>query len=509
MQVVAKDSLSALKNGSDIRGIASSTSDLKVNLTPEAMKGIAQGLLFFIRQTKESQYQAGDLVVGIGCDSRLSGPQLKAILIDEWVDQGVSVIDFGLATTPAMFMSTQFPQFRCDLAVMLTASHLPYYYNGVKVFTQVGGVESHDIQTILAHPEKLPGNHRIGASVSADLLGPYAQDLVNKIRQGTQLTEPYPLQGWKIVVDAGNGAGGFFAENVLRELGADISGSQFLTPDGHFPNHIPNPDNQEAMASLLRAVEAHQADLGVIFDTDVDRSAVVTKAGKLLNRNNLIAVLSQMILQEHPKTSIVTNSPTSEHLQTFIEALGGHQVRYISGYRNVINKAIALNQAGTDCQLAIETSGHAAFKENYFLDDGAYVIAKILMLLPSLQKAGRTLDELISTLKQPVETIEIRFKLEEINYRQLGERVIAALAGIQEVGWQVDENNHEGIRFKVRGNYGSGWFLLRLSLHEPLLVLQVENDVLGKNRLVLARIQKFLVNYPNVNQEKLALALNH
>lgn len=157
-----------------------------------------------------------------------------------------------------------------------------------------------------------------------------------------------------------------FAEQVLVPLGADTNGSQFLEPDGHFPNHIPNPDNKEAMASIMEAVLREQADLGIIFDTDVDRSAVVTKSGQPLNRNNMIAVLSKIVLSEHPAASIVTNSPTSTHLKTFIESLGGHQVRYISGYRNVINKAIALNEKGINAQLAIETSGHAAFKENYF-----------------------------------------------------------------------------------------------------------------------------------------------
>lgn len=123
----------------------------------------------------------------------------------------------------------------------------------------------------------------------------------------------------------------------------------------------------------------------------------------------MIAVLSKIILAEHPGTRIVTNSPTSNHLKTFIEALGGQQVRYISGYRNVINKAIELNEAGLDTQLAIETSGHAAFKENFFLDDGAYVIAKLLMMLPQLQQQGTTLDELIAALQQPAETQELRF----------------------------------------------------------------------------------------------------
>ncbi len=107
---------------------------------------------------------------------------------------------------------------------------------------------------------------------------------------------------------------------MLAELGADTTGSQFLDPDGTFPNHVPNPDNKEAMESIRQAVLKQGADLGIIFDTDVDR-ALVTKSGEILNRNNLIAVLSQIVLAEHPGTSIVTNSPTTEHLKVFIESL--------------------------------------------------------------------------------------------------------------------------------------------------------------------------------------------
>lgn len=257
------------------------------------------------------------------------------------------------------------------------------------------------------------------------------------------------------------------------------------------------------MASIKQAVLKVQADLGVIFDTDVDRSAVVTKSGALLNRNNLIAVLSRIILAEHPHTRIVTNSPTTNHLKVFIESLGGKQVRYVSGYRNVINKAIELNEQGLDTQLAIETSGHAAFKENYFLDDGAYVIAKILMLLPKLKENRQTLDDLISELKQPVETKELRFKLEVENYRQLGEQVIKDLANYSVPGWTIDPENEEGIRYTLTAPYGEGWFLLRMSLHEPLLVLQVENDLPNQIKPVLIEIQKFLNNYAQVNQAKL------
>lgn len=489
------NSLLELKNGSDIRGIAISTADHKANLTTASTTEIAYGLVNWFR----SQTTKNVITLGIGRDSRISGPDLTAALKDVFLSHGIQVIDFGLATTPAMFMATQFPQFNCDFAIMLTASHLPYYYNGIKLFSKSGGAEKSDIEYILTHTD-LEAKSEYGKVQEADLLTPYSKDLVAKIRSEKSDTLQ-PLAGMKIILDAGNGAGGFFAEKVLKPLGADITGSQFLEPDGHFPNHIPNPDNKEAITSIRNAVLAEKADLGIIFDTDVDRSAVITKAGNVLNRNNLIAVLSTILLKESPGATIVTNSPTSDHLKDFIEAHGGRQARYISGYRNVINKAIELNQDGVDCPLAIETSGHAAFRENYFLDDGAYVIAKILTLLPSLQASGQTLDDLIADLKQPAETLELRFPLKGDDYRNAGMKVIEGLADFVATipGWTVNPENEEGLRISMSAPFGSGWVLLRMSLHEPLLVLQIENDELGHNPQVLEKLKHFFKGYSEVD----------
>ncbi|MBP2100522.1 phosphohexomutase domain-containing protein [Enterococcus rivorum] len=502
--------LKALQNGSDIRGIAVEHENETANLTPKQVEKIAVGMVNWLRNKRElvSKHDAGNLKIGIGHDSRVTAESLKQALINGFIHQNIEVIDFGLATTPAMFMATKFPQYDCDAAIMITASHLPYYFNGLKLFTKSGGAEKEDIQYILEHTEseKYSG---IGSVTKTSILEDYANDLTDKVRKGMNTTETLPLAGFHIIVDAGNGAGGFFAEKVLGKLGANITGSQFLTPDGMFPNHIPNPDNKEAMESIKQAVLTNKADLGVIFDTDVDRSAVVDASGEVINRNNLIAVLATIVLEEHPGSSIVTNSPTSSHLKTFIESKGGKQVRYISGYRNVINKMIDLNNEGIETQLAIETSGHAAFKENYFLDDGAYVIAKILMLLPNLKKEGRTISDLIATLKQPVETKEVRFKILAENVKSYGKQIIQEMAIFIEKqnGMAIDPENHEGIRINVFDSYGSGWFLLRMSLHEPLLVLQVENDIEGKNQKVFQVLADFFNHYQELNLDKLEAIL--
>lgn len=495
-------SLQQLQNGSDIRGIAISTEEYTANLTIDAVTQITRGLLNWLLQdeTLKEKYYKQQLKIGVGRDSRLSGKTLADALIQEALNLGVNVINFEMATTPAMFMSTQYTEFACDAGIMITASHLPYYFNGIKIFNAKTGAEKADIAFILNHVTPV-SNHYTGQLETKTIIGTYANDLVHKIRLSTGLEKP--LADMKIILDAGNGAGGFFAEKVLKPLGADISGSQFLEPDGTFPNHIPNPDNKEAIESIKQAVLDHHADLGIIFDTDVDRSAVITKNGEVLNRNNAIAILSYIVLQDYPNTTIVTNSTTSDHLKTFIENLGGKQYKFINGYRNIINKGIELNDNGIPCYLSSETSGHTAFKENYFLDDGAYAVAKILMLLPKLKQENKTLEDLISTLVQPKETAEIRFKLEVSDYKVLGNHVLEKLAQANLDGLSINPDNQEGVRFNLDTPLPKGWYQLRMSLHEPLLVLQIELDEENRLQEPLSQLNDFLKQFEDVNRSQL------
>ena len=498
---MSKKQLKALINGSDIRGIAVMTEEHEANLEEDEVKRIATGFLKLLKIDKN--INENPIRIAVGFDSRITGPSIKDALTETFMKAGVKVLDAGLATTPAMFMATQFSDIDADAGIMITASHLPYFYNGLKFFTKTGGAEHEDMVKIVDYSDSEVISTKEGEIESIPLIHYYSKDMVRKIQEGSEMKKP--LDGLRIVLDAGNGAGGFFAKDVLEQLGADTTGSQFLDPDGHFPNHIPNPDNKEAMASIQKAVLENQADLGIIFDTDVDRAAVVDNTGQAINRNNLIAVLAHIVLEDEKGATIVTNSPTTSHLKTFINDLGGEQYRYISGYRNVINKAIDLNKEGVSTPLAIETSGHAAFRENYFLDDGAYVVAKILMLLPELNNEGKTLSDLIQTLKQPAEAQEVRFAIQKDNYQDYGNKVIEAMEIFvnQTDGLEVELDNEEGIRVNVSDPLGSGWFLLRMSLHEPLLVLQVENDVEGYNLQVFETLEEFFKEYDELNLEKL------
>lgn len=174
----------------------------------------------------------------------------------------------------------------------------------------------------------------------------------------------------QIIVNPGNGSGGFFTWNVLDKLGADTFGSLHLEPDGMFPNHIPNPEDPTAMSLTRTAVLRHRADLGIVFDTDVDRSGVVDSTGTAINGDRLIALMSAIVLREHPGTTIVTDARTSVALTDFITSRGGHHCLYRVGYRNVINKGMQLNRDGIETHLMMETTGHGSLRENYFLDDG-------------------------------------------------------------------------------------------------------------------------------------------
>jgi phosphomannomutase len=493
-----------LQNGSDIRGTAlEGIAGQSVNLTPEIAENIAAAFGIWLANKKRQPIPG--LKIAVGHDSRLSAPDLKGAIIQGLMKLGCNVSDCGLASTPAMFMTTVTQGYQYDGSIMITASHLPFNRNGMKFFIEAGGLEKQDITEILILAEQggfsLPQSP--GRVIQVDFMSVYADILVQKIRRAVNHPDnpAQPLRGFKIVVDAGNGAGGFFVDKVLKPLGAETSGSQFLDPDGYFPNHIPNPEDPAAMAAICQAVIKNKADFGVIFDTDVDRASAVDENGKEINRNRLIALISAIILEEHPGSTIVTDSITSSGLKTFIEKnLGGVHHRFKRGYKNVINEALRLNQAGggVESYLAIETSGHGALKENYFLDDGAYLIAKLLIKMAQMKlKDNRKIDSLIASLEEPLESKEFRLNIQEKDFRRYGENVIANLQSYvsQMPSWQIDPENYEGVRVSFGKNDGNGWFLLRLSLHDPLMPLNIESNSAGGVKKIVAALLPFLQKY--------------
>jgi len=410
-------------------------------------------------------------------------------------------------------MSTLFDGFKCDAGIMITASHLPFNRNGFKFFTIDGGLNKADITAVLTsaaeHAKGTAADCKCAdaqeccdasgeyAAEKADLMSAYCAHLRNIIIEGVGAGER-PLEGIKIVVDAGNGGGGFYATEVLAPLGADVSDSQFLEPDGMFPNHAPNPENKEAMKAITSKVLEVGADFGLIFDTDVDRSSAVDKNGREIARNGIVAMAAALVAEEHPGTTIVTDSITSRQLTEFIEKdLGLKHLRFKRGYKNVINKSIELNAEGIDSQLAIETSGHAALKENYFLDDGAYLATKIVIKAAKLNAEGQTLDSVIASLQDPADEKEIRIPIVCEEFGPYGDKLLADLEEFVKAtdGLSLEVPNYEGVRI----NFPDGWCLLRKSLHDPILPMNMAADTEGGCAAIQEVMAGFLAGYDQLD----------
>ena len=319
------------------------------------------------------------------------------------------------------------------------------------------------------------------------------REVKNGLPDSDVSTIPLPLAGLRIVLNSGHGAGGFFYE-VLRDLGADVASSFANEPDSNFPRGIPNPESDSMVEATREICEESNADIGVMLDTDADRCGFIVPRTVLpgsssdyqpLNRNRLIALLAHIFSESSPGCAIVTDSVTSEGLAKFITDVGLQHVRYLKGYANVIGKARELTESGrANAEVAIETSGHCAMKENGFLDDGTYTAVKVIGCLAKLArereagKGHKSLLDLISSLEELDEVRELRIRVTDGSL----ETTAAAFEEIVKVieksskeqtslGWAFDPENLEGVRART-GN--GGFFMLRKSLHDPILSLQVE-----------------------------------
>lgn len=498
---------SVLKSGSDVRGVAIGDDAV---LTAEVAHTLGRAFVAFL--AKRKNVPASQITVALGRDSRVSGPDLLAATAQGIAAAGADAHDYGMCTTPSMYMAILTEGFQPDGSIMVTASHHPWKLNGLKFFTEAGGLGFHELDDLLAMAQALPETESAvpGMVEQKPFLPRYIEHLRQLIIKGVNPDVSQPLLGLHVVVDAGNGAGGFYAD-MLKSLGAWIEGSQFLEPDGHFPNHVPNPENAEAMDSLATAVLRVGADVGVIFDADCDRAAIVEHTGKEINRNRLIAMISAILLEDDPGATIVTDSVTSSGLAEFIQNWGGVHYRYKRGYRNVIDEAVRLNEAGIDCPLAIETSGHAALRDNHFLDDGMYLVTLLLIKAMQLKQQGQELGTLLDGLKEPVESTEIRMKIRTKDFAQTGKALIEQVMeyATEHTDWHIAPDNREGVRisFDLSGGLNNGWFLLRLSVHDPVLPLNVESDVQGGVKAILEKLSAALGEQPDVDMSPLLQAL--
>lgn len=510
-----------LQNGSDIRGVACEGIEGEpISLTPEAARYI--GFAFAKMIADKTGKNISDVKISVGRDSRISGPMILKAFAEGVVFGGANVLDCGLSTTPAMFMSVIYEETACDGSCMCTASHLPFNRNGLKLFSKDGGFEKSDITTLLtlaasdevvSELSDLKASYNLEASGNPlvspakysvfNLIDLYSESLRRIIKDGVYSTDDFehPLKGLHIVVDAGNGSGGFFASKVLEPLGADISGSQFLEPDGYFPNHIPNPENKEAMAAICRATVSSKADMGIIFDTDVDRMSAVFSDGSPINRDACIALASAIIAPSHKEATVVTDSVTSDRLTDFLEnSLGLKHLPFKRGYKNVINKCKELNADNIDCPLAMETSGHGCMKENHYMDDGSYLAVKFITALAK----NKNLPLLIKDFKMKFSDKEVRFKIKDNNFAAYGEKVLEAFKK------EAVSKNYtlpvvfEGVRISfAKGSlsdaFKGGWIVLRASLHDPVMVLNMEAENDCDLKLIAGAVKDMLIPFKSLD----------
>ena len=390
---------------------------------------------------------------------------------------------------------------------MITASHLPEDKNGVKFFAKnIGGLSKSNIDELifLAQEEArswydmgiLPpssGNSGVFCSELVDFLPGYKdslkQAIIREVSDASTSSSSH-LSDINVVVNPGNGAGYFF-NDILKDLGANVAGSMHLTPDGTFPDFgVPNPEKKEMVEATMRVCEENNADIGVMFDTDADRAGFVlprsiSKDGKRsnyepLSGNRLIALLGVMFSKSSPGCTFVTDSTTSEGLNIFLEdTLGLKHFRYLRGYANVIGKAEELTESGkANAEVAIETSGHCAMQENGYVDDGTYTAVKIIGLLARAKASGKgSLLDLISELYEMPYVKECRVQatdgsLETTTF--IFEQASQALKELCESSdeWTFDDENLEGVRARLSSG---GFFMIRQSLHDPVISVQVES----------------------------------
>lgn len=529
-----------LKSGSDIRGtfvdhgrvgsimnigtiISSHSSGSPAPLTPFAAYcfGAAFAKLVKIRSGKALYGNAAEkeTVICVGKDPRTHGVRLADSFARgvESVENCIAVYS-GISSTPAMFEFCRAD--KCDGSVMVTASHLPEDRNGFKFFTRNGGLSKQDIDiltegamdaarewTDIGLIPPTSGDGAVSCSEWVDHMEHYKETLREAINQEvtvglepTALQKAFsPLAGLKIVLNAGNGSGYFF-NKILSELGADVSGSINLSPDGSFPVDagVPNPESQLMVDATIRACENCNADLGIMLDTDADRAGFIvpTKVNsnepsdyEPLNRNRLIALLSVIFSSTSPGCTIVTDSTTSEGLSMFLKRdLGLNHYRYIRGYANVIGKARSLTESGKNLvEVAIETSGHCAMRENGFLDDGTYTAVKVIGVLARMSRGDdeKSLIDLISGMKEMDETAEFRLNLRNGSQEKTKEIFDYLFDAIQYgcstiSNWDLDSENQEGIR--VRNGGGGGFFMMRKSLHDPVIIFNVEGNTKNEIR---------------------------
>lgn len=401
--------------------------------------------------------ERGQNKIAVGRDGRLSGPRLSKALIAGILASGCNVIDIGEVTTPILYYMAAIMD--SHSGVMLSGSHNPPNYNGIKMVIDGDTLYGETIQNL--YKRIIGQNFKFGAGKSTPT--PIIDDYVQRVVSDVKLEKPL-----KIVIDCGNGVGGIVAPTLFRELGCDVTGL-YCEVDGNFPNHQPDPSVPKNLDDVVKAVKEKGADAGLAFDGDADRVGVVTEKGEIIAADRLLMLFALDLLTRHPGETITFDVKCTKHLADQIAKHGGKPQMYKTGH-----SLIKAKMKENDSLLAGELSGHMFIKERWYgFDDGVYVGARFLEILA---KSGKTCSELFAEIPNSVNTPELKIPVAEDKKFPLMERI-------------VKETSFPGGNIStidgIRVDYDYGFGLVRPSNTSPYLTMRFE----GNTEMDLDRIK--------------------
>ena len=431
----------------DIRGIVGRT------LTPAIVRTIGQALGSLARD-----HDPG--TIAVGRDGRLSGPELIAALSEGMRSAGVDVIDVGMVVTPMTYFAAQHLGTACS--VMVTGSHNPPDYNGLKMVIDATTLSGADIQALRGRIERGDLRTGSGALRTEDVVPAY----FDRITGDVELARPM-----RIAVDCGNGVAGAFAPGLYRRLGCEVV-ELFCEVDGRFPNHHPDPSQPKNLEDLKRRLEQGDCELGLAFDGDGDRLGVVTPNGNIIYADRQLMLFAADVLTRAPGATIIYDVKSTRNLKPWILEHGGVPLLWKTGHSLIKTKMKEVGAA-----LAGEMSGHTFFGERWYgFDDGLYAGARLLEILARTSDPAATLDALPDSLSTP----ELNIACAEGEQHAL----IARLQADAKFPGASDVIRIDGLRVE----YPDGFGLARASNTTPVIVLRFEAD----NPAALERIQREL-----------------
>ncbi len=429
----------------DIRGVVGDS------LTAEVVKQIGRAI-------GSEAYDRGEQKIVIGRDGRTSGPELLTALKQGLLESGRDVVDLGPVPTPLLYFATHYLSTRSG--VMLTGSHNPAEYNGLKIVIAGETLSGNDIQRLR---ERIETGNLLSGRGSAESLS-INEDYIAQITGDIALAQPL-----KVVIDCGNGIAGAVAPTLYKALGCEVI-ELYCDVDGRFPNHHPDPSKPENLRKLIATVAETGADIGLAFDGDGDRLGVVDSSGKIIWPDRQMMLYSMDVLSRHPGTDIIYDVKCSRHLARVITGHGGRPLMWRTGH-----SLIKAKMRETGALLAGEQSGHIFFKERWFgFDDAIYAGARLLEILAA---DFRKSADIFKSLPEGVSTPELNIKIGDQRKFAFVDRL--AKQG-QFAGGQL--NTIDGIRV----DFADGWGLVRASNTTPSLVLRFEAD----SETALVRIQE-------------------